>query len=66
MRQVLHTTQPMGQTIANKIEVLNAQQYMEVFNGISTDLGNGIIFTDAEKASIGAGTDWQDLVLEMV
>lgn len=50
------------QTIANKIEVLNAQQYMEVFNGISTDLGNGIIFTDAEKASIGAGTDWQDLV----
>ena len=50
------------QTIANKIEVLNAKQYMEVFNGISTDLGNGIIFTDADKATIGNGTDWQDLV----
>ena len=50
------------QKIGNMIEVLNAKQYMDVFNGISTDLGNGIIFTDADKATIGNGNDWQDLV----
>lgn len=51
-----------SQKIANQIQVLNAQQYMDVFNGINTDLGDGIIFSDADKASIGDGRDWQDLV----
>ena len=42
---ITYSTTYGTQSIANKIEVLNAQEYMQVFNGISQDLGNGIIFS---------------------
>ncbi|MDG2396693.1 MAG: TonB-dependent receptor [Flavobacteriaceae bacterium] len=59
---ITYSTTYGTQSIANKIEVLNAQEYMQVFNGISQDLGNGIIFSESDKALIGNGTNWQDQV----
>lgn len=50
------------QTIANKMDVLNAQQYMKYMNGLASDLGQNPIFSDTDITTIGAGTDWQDQI----
>lgn len=49
-----------SQTIAKKMDVLNAQQYMKYMNDISVESGLKAPFTDADMSSIGAGTDWQN------
>lgn len=48
-----------SQKIAKKMDILTAPQYMNYMNGISADLGQNAIFSSADMASIGAGTDWQ-------
>jgi len=52
------------QRIAKKIDVLDGRQYMEVLNGIRKDAGRDVIFSDAQIAEIGTGTNWQDEVLQ--
>jgi TonB-linked SusC/RagA family outer membrane protein len=50
------------QSIAKKIDVLNAPQYMEYMNGLASDLGQKPIFTSSDISSIGQGTDWQSQI----
>lgn len=46
--------------IANKIEVANAQEYMEFINASRTNAGSQPLYTEEMMAEIGKGTDWQD------
>lgn len=50
------------QTVAKKMEMLNARQYMETLNAIRKESNNkdGAIFTDEQINSAGEGTNWQD------
>ncbi|MGE0590674.1 MAG: SusC/RagA family TonB-linked outer membrane protein, partial [Cyclobacteriaceae bacterium] len=48
------------QSIANKMDVMSTQQYIQFLNDVSVDQGNGVVFTPADIAAIGAGTDWQN------
>ncbi|MCB0522517.1 MAG: TonB-dependent receptor [Lewinellaceae bacterium] len=50
------------QTIANQLDVLSTSEYINYLNAVSADQGNGEVFTAADIAAIGAGTDWQDQV----
>ena len=52
------------QQITKKIGVLNGREYMEVLNGIREDAGRDPIFTDAQIAEVGTGTNWQNEVLQ--
>ncbi|GAB4037020.1 SusC/RagA family TonB-linked outer membrane protein [Spirosoma gilvum] len=52
------------QSIAKKMNVLTAPQYMKYMNDISADLGQNPIFSSADMAAIGAGTDWQAQVFQ--
>ena len=45
---------------AHKLDLLNAQQYVELRNEASVNAGGGIIFENPE--SYGIGTDWQDQI----
>lgn len=45
---------------ARKLDLLNATEYATLRNESSLAAGNGIVFND--PASLGAGTDWQDLI----
>lgn len=47
------------QHIAKRMNILDAQQYMQYFNGLASDLGQQPIFSASDITSIGAGTDWQ-------
>lgn len=50
------------QTVAKKMEMLNARQYMETLNAIRKESNHpeGAIYTEAQIAAIGEGTNWQD------
>lgn len=48
------------QSVAKKLDLLNAKQYMETLNAIRTEGGKDPIYTAAQIAAAGAGTDWQD------
>lgn len=48
------------QEVANKLDLLNAQEYMSFINGISTDQGQDPVFTQEEMDAVGAGTNWQN------
>lgn len=50
------------QRIANEMDVMSAPQYMQFINNVSTDQGNGEVFSPADISAIGAGTDWQEQV----
>lgn len=50
------------QKIANELDVLSTQEYIQFLNDVSNDQGNGDVFTAADIAAIGAGTDWQKQV----
>lgn len=50
------------QTVASKLDLLNAQEYMTLLNDLSTEAGNAAIFTQDEMNKIGSGTNWQDEV----
>lgn len=51
------------QQVANKIDVLNAQEYMQVLNDIRTDQGLPAEFSSEELAASGTGTDWQEEIM---
>lgn len=53
-----------SQSVAKKIDVLNAQQYMSILNAIRKESGKDIIFTDAQMQAAGAGTNWQDQIFK--
>lgn len=50
------------QSVAKKIDVLNAQDYMRILNEIRKESNNpdGIIFTDDQIKAAGTGTNWQN------
>jgi TonB-linked SusC/RagA family outer membrane protein len=48
------------QSVARKLDLLNATQYATLMNESSVNAGGNIIFDDPE--SLGVGTDWQDAV----
>ncbi|MDQ4139447.1 MAG: SusC/RagA family TonB-linked outer membrane protein, partial [Bacteroidota bacterium] len=52
------------QSVPKQLEVLNAQEYIQVMNGIAKDEGRAPEFTEADIARIGAGTNWQDQVYQ--
>ncbi len=47
------------QSIAKKVDVMSAPQYMQFMNDVSADQENGVVFTADQIAAIGEGTDWQ-------
>lgn len=51
-----------SQSVAKKIDVLNAQQYMNTLNAIRTESGKEVLFTEAQIQAAGAGTNWQDQI----
>ncbi len=48
------------QTVAKKLDLLNAAQYMSVLNGLLQDQGQPARFTDDQVKAAGKGTNWQD------
>jgi TonB-linked SusC/RagA family outer membrane protein len=52
------------QTVPNKLDVLNASQYIQFMNALAKDEGRAPEFSDADITRIGAGTDWQDQVYQ--
>src|SRR5690606_19939079 len=48
------------QSVANRIEMLNAQEYMSFLNDIKSDLGEAPEFTEEQIRIVGTGTDWQN------
>lgn len=50
------------QRVSRKIDVLNGREYMEVLNGIRSDAGRDLIFTEEQIETISEGTNWQDEV----
>ena len=52
------------QSVAEKMNLLTAPQYIEGINAISEAMGDGTVFTDADINRIGNGTDWQDQIYQ--
>jgi len=52
------------QDVADRIDMLNGREYMQVINGLLIDGGNEPRFTQAEIDAIGVGTDWQDEIFQ--
>jgi TonB-dependent starch-binding outer membrane protein SusC len=50
------------QTVTNRLDLLNAQQFATVVNDANTNAGQPAKFTPAEIAAMGSGTDWQDQI----
>lgn len=50
------------QTIANRIDVLNGRQFATYLNTLETSQGGAPIYTQAEVAAFGEGTNWLDEV----
>ncbi len=48
------------QEIAKKVDLLNAQEYIDFVNQGEEFLGNPPAFTNEDRERIGAGTDWQE------
>ncbi len=48
------------QSVANKLDLLNATQYMTFLNDLNKDQALAPLFTDQEVAAAGKGTDWQE------
>jgi len=52
------------QTVANKIKMLNSREYATIMNEAAINSGKQPIFTNAQIAGLGAGTDWIDQMFE--
>lgn len=52
------------QSVAKKMDLLSAPQYMKVLNDISAESGAAPKFTQAQIDAVGAGTDWQDAIFQ--
>lgn len=50
------------QSVANRVEMLNASQYISFLNDLRSDMGQAPEFLPEEIAAIGEGTDWQDKI----
>ena len=48
------------QSVAKKMEMLNGREYMETLNALRREAGKEPIYTDAQIAQVGNGTNWQD------
>src|SRR6476661_2850380 len=57
---VAYGTQAPGK----KLDMLNATQFAQLVNEARVNAGLSTIYTDAQIAGFGAGTDWQDQVLK--
>ncbi len=53
------------QQIVKKIDVLETDEYIETINALSNEQGGGDVFSAADIAQIGAGTDWQDEIFQI-
>ncbi|MGQ8338686.1 TonB-dependent receptor [Sunxiuqinia sp. A32] len=51
--------------IRNKIDVLSTSEYIDVMNELEIARGNSAPFGSDVINSVGAGTDWQDQILQM-
>ena len=58
--QVSYNTYWAYQTPGDKLNVLNATQYMQYLNAISIGGGGSALFTPGQVDSAGVGTNWQD------
>ena len=52
------------QTISNRVDRLNAREYAVYRNLLETNRGADPVFSDAEVAALGEGTDWYDEILQ--
>ncbi len=52
------------QQVTKKLDLANAKQYATLANEAAKNTGSGAIFTDAQVANFGAGTDWQDVIFQ--
>lgn len=52
------------QTVANKIDMLNARQYATIMNEAAINSGKLGYFSNEEIAALGEGTDWMDYMFE--
>lgn len=50
------------QSVAKKMDMLDARQYMQVLNDLSADQGGQPKFTEEQMRTVGTGTDWQDQI----
>ncbi len=50
------------QSQARRLDILNAQEYISVMNGIAELEGQSPVFTQSDIQEIGEGTDWQEEV----
>jgi len=50
------------QSVAKKIDVLTAPEYMDALNAISVEQGGKVLFTADDITKVGKGTDWQDQI----
>lgn len=60
--KVNYNTQVGVQTIANRIDVLSAREYITAMNELAQAAGSTVPFDSNAISAIGAGTDWQDEV----
>lgn len=51
--------------ISNKIDVLSTSEYIDVMNQLEIARGNTAPFDSSFISSVGAGTDWQDVILQV-
>lgn len=58
--QVSYDTYWANQTPSYKFDVLDATQYMQMINDISSDAGRTLPYTNEQIAAVGTGTDWQE------
>ncbi len=48
------------QSVAKKMDLLTTSQYIDAINSLSQARGEGVVFSEADIAAIGSGTDWQN------
>jgi TonB-dependent starch-binding outer membrane protein SusC len=48
------------QKVARQVDMLDARQYASIMNESAVNSGKNIVFTDAQIAAMGSGTNWQD------
>ena len=51
------------QTVRKEIPLLNATQFGQLVNEANVNAGTAPVYTDAQLAAVGKGTNWQDEVL---
>ena len=51
------------QQATRTLDMMNAQEYMDFYNGLFEDRGQDPPFSAADRSAIGEGTDWQEEVI---